>query len=209
MKGFFRRLPALLLCALLCLSMVNIAGAEQTGTLTVSYPIDGTVYHLYSVGTLENGQIVLDRAFRRVDTSDYAKAASVMADMVKLTGAGKELASAKVSGGKAVFTDLPMAVYLVLFLFISVVCFAAVIVIAFTRCMTIALNNRQVYDDLGKLGASRSYLYASVKGQVSRVFTVPAITGTGAIYAFYAMIMYANDGRLTLNELAGMGPACC
>ena len=110
MKGFF----CLLLCALLCLSMVNTAGAEQTGTLTVSYPIDGTVYHLYSVGTLENGQIVLDRAFRRVDTSDYAKAASVMADMVKLTGAAKELASAKVQNGKAVFSDLPMAVYLVL-----------------------------------------------------------------------------------------------
>ena len=36
---------------------------------------------------------------------------------------------------------------------------------------------------------------------------LPAITGTGAIYAFYAMIMYANDDRLSLNELAGMG-AC-
>ena len=73
--------------------------------------------------------------------------------------------------------------------------------------MTIALNNRQVYEDLGKLGASRAYLYASVKNQLSRVFTVPAITGTGVIYAFYAMIMYANDDRLSLNELAGMG-AC-
>lgn len=100
-----------------------------------------------------------------------------------------------------------MAVFIMLFVFIAIVCFAAVFVIAFTRCMTIALNNRQVYEDLGKLGASRAYLYASVKGQVSRVFTVPAITGTGAIYAFYAMIMYANDGRLTSNELAGMG-AC-
>ena len=99
------------------------------------------------------------------------------------------------------------AVFIMLFVFIGIVCFAALFVIAYTRCMTIALNNRQVYEDLGKLGASRAYLYASVKGQVSRVFTVPAITGTGAIYAFYAMIMYANDGRLTLSELAGMG-AC-
>ena len=69
------------------------------------------------------------------------------------------------------------------------------------------LNNRQVYEDLVKLGGSRAYLYASVKSQISRVFTVPAITGTGVIYAFYAMIMYANDDRLSLNELAGMG-AC-
>ena len=99
------------------------------------------------------------------------------------------------------------AVFIMLFVFIAIVCFAAVFVIAYTRCMTIALNNRQVYEDLGKLGASRAYLYASVKNQISRVFTVPAITGTGVIYAFYAMILYANDGRLTSNELAGRG-AC-
>lgn len=99
------------------------------------------------------------------------------------------------------------AVFIMLFVFIAIVCFAAVFVIAYTRCMTIALNNRQVYEDLGKLGASRAYLYASVKNQISRVFTVPAITGTGVIYAFYAMIMYANDDRLSLSELAGMG-AC-
>lgn len=100
-----------------------------------------------------------------------------------------------------------MAVFIMLFVFIAIVCFAAVFVIAYTRCMTIALNNRQVYEDMGRLGASRAYLYGSVKGQVSRVFTVPAITGTGVIYAFYAMILYANDGRLSPNELAGMG-AC-
>ena len=99
------------------------------------------------------------------------------------------------------------AVFIMLFVFIAIVCFAAVFVIAYTRCMTIALNNRQVYEDLGKLGASRAYLYASVKNQISRVFTVPSITGTGVIYAFYAMIMYANDDRLSLSELAGMG-AC-
>lgn len=99
------------------------------------------------------------------------------------------------------------AVYIMLFVFIAIVCFAAVFVIAYTRCMTIALNNRQVYEDMGKLGAPRAYLYASVKSQLSQVFTVPAITGTGVIYAFYAMIMYANDDRLSLSELAGMG-AC-
>ena len=97
-----------------------------------------------------------------------------------------------------------MAVYLILFIFIAVVCFAAVFVIAFTRCMTIALTNRQVYDDMRKLGAPNAYLFSSVRGQVSRVFLVPALTGTGLIYAFYGMIMYFNDNRLTVQELAGM-----
>ena len=39
------------------------------------------------------------------------------------------------------------AVFLMLFVFISVICFAAVFVIAYTRCMAVAYINRQVYDD--------------------------------------------------------------
>ena len=100
-----------------------------------------------------------------------------------------------------------MAVFLMLFIFIAAVCFAAVIVIAFTRCMTIALTNRHVYDDLRHLGAPNAYLSRSVKGQVSRVFLVPAIVGTAVISAFYVMIMYFNDNHFTPGEFAGMA-AC-
>lgn len=98
-----------------------------------------------------------------------------------------------------------MAVFLMLFIFIALICFAAVIVIAFTRCMTIALTNRRVYDDLRHLGAPNAYLFRSVKGQVSKVFVVPAIVGTAVISAFYLMIMYFNDNRFTPGEVAGMG----
>ena len=100
-----------------------------------------------------------------------------------------------------------MAVFLVLFIFIALICFAAVIVIAFTRCMTIALTNARVYDDLRHLGAPDRYLFRSVKGQVSKVFLVPAIVGTSVIAAFYLMIMYFNDNRFTPGEFAGMA-AC-
>ena len=98
-----------------------------------------------------------------------------------------------------------MAVFLMLFIFIALICFAAVIVIAFTRCMTIALTNRRVYDDLRHLGAPNTYLFQSVRGQVSKVFLVPAIVGTAVISAFYTMIMYFNDNRFTPGEVAGMG----
>lgn len=98
-----------------------------------------------------------------------------------------------------------MAVFLMLFVFIALICFAAVVVISFTRCMTIALTNARVYDDLRHLGAPNSYLFRSVKGQVSKVFFVPAVVGTLIIVAFYTMIMYFNDNRFTPGELAGMG----
>ena len=97
------------------------------------------------------------------------------------------------------------AVFLMLFLFIAIVCFSAVIVIAFTRCLTIAITNRRVYDDLRRLGSPREYLFHSARSQVRRVFLVPMVTGTALIYAFYAMIMYFNDNRLTTGEVAGLG----
>ena len=98
-----------------------------------------------------------------------------------------------------------MAVFLMLFIFIALICFAAVIVIAFTRCMTIALTSARVYNDLRHLGAPNAYLFRSIKGQVSKVFLVPAIVGTAIISAFYVMIMFFNDNRFTPGEIAGMG----
>ena len=112
---FVSRWAALLLSVvLLCLSVVPVARAETLGSLSVSYPIEGTKFHIYSVGSLEGGKIVMNAAFRDVDTSDYAAAAGVMADMVKYENAVPELAVATVTSGKAVFRNLPMAIYLVL-----------------------------------------------------------------------------------------------
>lgn len=98
-----------------------------------------------------------------------------------------------------------MAVYLMLFIFISIVCFAAVFVIAFTRTMTIALSGKGMYEDLRRLGASDRYLYQTVRSQAKRVFITPAVVGTSIIYLFFTMILYLNDGRITKQELAGMG----
>lgn len=99
-----------------------------------------------------------------------------------------------------------MAVFLTLFIFIALICFSAVIVIAYTRCMTIALTSRRVYDDLRHLGAPNAYLYRSIRSQIKRVFWVPAVTGTALIYAFYALIMYFNGDppAITAGEAAGM-----
>ena len=97
------------------------------------------------------------------------------------------------------------AVFMMLFVFISIVCFAAVLIIGYTRCLTIAQNNQQVYDDLRHLGASGNYLYRSVRGQITKVFGVPALVGTSLMFAFYAMIMYLNDNMFTESEIVGLG----
>lgn len=99
-----------------------------------------------------------------------------------------------------------MAIFLMLFVFIAVICFAAFGVIAFTRCLTIALTSARVYEDLRHLGASQAYLYQSARGQVRRVFTVPVLAGTGMICLFYLMIMVFNSepAGITAGEARGL-----
>ncbi len=99
------------------------------------------------------------------------------------------------------------AVYLMMFLFISIICTLAALIISYTRCMTITLNNRYVFDDLRRLGASPAFLKREVRSQAGNVFRIPSLVGMGAMYFLYILIMLGNDGRLVSSELGGLG-AC-
>ena len=97
------------------------------------------------------------------------------------------------------------AVFLMMFLFIAIICLMSALIICYTRCITVALNNRYVFDDLQRLGASPSYLRREVRSQASRVFAVPSIVGMSAMYLLYSMILFANDNRITTSELVALG----
>ena len=94
-----------------------------------------------------------------------------------------------------------------MFLFISIICTLAALIISYTRCMTITLNNRYVFDDLRRLGASPAYLLREVKSQAGTVFRMPCFVGMTAMYLLYVMLMFGNDGQIVPGELAGLG-AC-
>lgn len=97
------------------------------------------------------------------------------------------------------------AVFLMMFLFIAIICMTAALVICYTRCITIAINNRYVFVDLKRLGASPRFLLKEVRNQASKVFVVPSAIGMTAMYLLYIMIMYGNDGRITNSEITGLG----
>lgn len=98
-----------------------------------------------------------------------------------------------------------MAVFFMMFLFIFIVCLTTALVVCYTRCQTIALNNRYIFDDLKKLGASPAFLEKEVRSQCGNVFRTPALVGMAAMYFYYGMILYANDGRIVFSEVIGMG----
>lgn len=92
------------------------------------------------------------------------------------------------------------AVFFMMFLFIAIVCYLAAMIICYTRCMTIAINNRYVFEDLARLGASPDYLKKEIKRQSGSVFAVPTAIGMVAICGLTTLIFYANDGVVTNRE---------
>ena len=44
-----------------------------------------------------------------------------------------------------------------------------------------------------------------MRQQLAKIYSVPTILGMTAITLFFLMILFANDGRISLSEGVGMG----
>lgn len=92
------------------------------------------------------------------------------------------------------------AVQFLLFAFVSIVMLASVGVIAYTRSQTIGISNKQVYDDIRKLGADDAYIIRCIKGQLRKVYVFPTIVGMGIIYIYQCITYLQNDGVFRAYE---------
>ena len=98
-----------------------------------------------------------------------------------------------------------LSVFLMTFLFIFLICLMSVLVILYTRSITLGLSCRQVYEDLKRLGASRAYLRKSVSRQLFSVFVSPTLTGAIGIWGYFLLVLYANSGSISSAEWIGAG----
>lgn len=96
------------------------------------------------------------------------------------------------------------SVYIMMFLFIFIVCLIAACIILHTRCQTIALNNRYLFEDLKRLGASPAFLTWEVKKQCTSVFLTPSIVGVTAMGFVFFMILFINDNRISHSEVTSI-----
>lgn len=95
-----------------------------------------------------------------------------------------------------------MAVYLMMFIYIAIICFITVAVIAYTRSITIAVDNKLLFEDLRKLGANNKFVKKVVNKQLIKIFVYPTAVGSVAIYLLYTLILYGNGGtKLTSSEI--------
>ncbi|MEG1868790.1 MAG: FtsX-like permease family protein [Clostridiales bacterium] len=97
------------------------------------------------------------------------------------------------------------SVYIMLFVYIALVCFAAVGVIAYTRSITLGINNKDLFDDLKRLGANKKYIENVIKQQLVKLFFYPTAVGSLAIMLFYTLILYGNSGgNFNLGEILAL-----
>lgn len=96
---------------------------------------------------------------------------------------------------------LQYAIQFLLFTFVAIVMLASVGIIGYTRSQTIGLSNKQVYDDIRKLGADNSYILRCVKGQLKKIYAFPTLIGIGIIYSYQCTTYLQNDGVFHAYEV--------
>lgn len=96
---------------------------------------------------------------------------------------------------------LQYAVQYLLFSYVAVVMLASVAIIGYTRSQSIGHRNRQVFEDIRKLGGNNSYLVQCIRGQLKKIYFLPTIVGSGTIYIYQVLISYQNDGVFSGNEI--------
>lgn len=94
-----------------------------------------------------------------------------------------------------------LAVYFLVFIFVAIICLAAVGVISYTRSITIGLSNQRLFEDLKRLGANNHYIRKCVISQLNKLFILPTVVATILIYGFTLLMFNTNDGQFTSIEM--------
>ncbi len=97
-----------------------------------------------------------------------------------------------------------ISVYVMLCLYIFIISLTAVSVMAYVRSISVATDNKRLFESLTKLGADVQYKKKVLKKQIARIVQYPGIIGCvlGFIVAFAMDFM--NDGRVSGIEIKAL-----
>lgn len=94
-----------------------------------------------------------------------------------------------------------VAVFVLLSIYISVIALASAGMMSYVRSVTIAMDNRQLFEDLRKLGADDAYEERVIRVQLRRIFVYPVAAGCAVTGMFSLLMMYFNDLALQRFEV--------
>lgn len=94
-----------------------------------------------------------------------------------------------------------VAVFVLLSLYIAVISLTAAGIMSYIRSVTIAMDNRQLFEDLRRLGADHAYEDHVVKVQLRTIFVYPVAAGCAVVSVFSLFLAYFNDMGLQAFEV--------
>lgn len=98
-----------------------------------------------------------------------------------------------------------VSVYVMLCLYIFIIMLATITIMSYVRSITVATDNKALFQSLTKLGAGSAYNKNILKKQLRKIFQYPALLGCaiGWIYALFMSVF--NDMRVSHSELLNLG----
>lgn len=100
---------------------------------------------------------------------------------------------------------LSFSIFYMLFIYVMIICMAAVGIICYTRSMTVVVKNQKVFEDVRKLRANNGCLKRILTSQIRRVYVLPTMIGCFTMLLWYPIMLWQNDGRLTGIEMQVIG----
>lgn len=101
-----------------------------------------------------------------------------------------------------ILNSMPLiCVYVMLCLYIFIIAMTAIAIMTYVRSITIATDNKDLFQNLQKLGANSAYQRNILKKQLAKLFQYPGILGCLLSFFFSACMYGFNDGRYTDNEI--------
>lgn len=99
---------------------------------------------------------------------------------------------------------MELSTRLLMFSYIFIICIAATGVIGYTRSQSVGLTNRQVFEDIKRLGADLHYRQTLLRKQLQKVFVLPTLLGAGICILYQLLLRWNNDMMISAGEIRSM-----
>ncbi len=97
-----------------------------------------------------------------------------------------------------------ISVYVMLCLYIFIISLAAVSVMAYVRSISVAVDNKGLFESLTKLGADTRYKRNVLKKQIARIVQYPGMIGCVLGFVFAFVMDFMNDGMISALEIKAL-----
>lgn len=94
-----------------------------------------------------------------------------------------------------------IAVFVLLSMYIAIISLTSIGIMTYVRSVTIAIDNKKLFDDITKLGADETYKNHIIAVQLRKIFYYPGIIGSSISLIFSLFLVYFNDMYLSKFEI--------